>query len=63
MDDDPSISELVKRVGRAHRDTAEILAEHHRLHVELLRLFERSRDLDYMPPVLTDKPLPKTPRE
>src|SRR6266566_181197 len=51
MADDPTISELVERVCRVHRDTAEILAEHHRLHLELVRLFERSRDLHYRAPV------------
>ena len=63
MADGPTIPELIERACRVHRNTAEILAEHYRLRVELLRLFERSRDLHYTPPVLSDKPLPKTPRE
>ncbi len=56
-------SELFERACRAHRDTAEILAEHHRLHVELVRLLERGRDLNYTAPILSDKPPPNAQRE
>ena len=63
MADDPTISELIERACRVHRDTVEILAERHRLHVELVRLLERSRDLHYTASILSDKPPPETPRE
>jgi hypothetical protein len=63
MADDPTISELIERACRVHGETVENLAEYHRLHGELVRLFERSRELHFMPPVLSGKLPPETPRE
>ena len=63
MDDDPSISELVKRVGPRIAIRLRFSLNTTGCMLSYCAYSSASRDLDYMPPVLTDKPLPKTPRE
>ena len=53
---EPTFSEVVERAEIGRQQAAELLAQHERLHEELVAIFERIKKLHYLLPVLGNKP-------
>ncbi len=61
MPDEFTASEIGKKVAELRERSAELFAEHLRLHDELVQLFKRIEQIHNQPPVLTDRPPPDPP--
>ena len=53
---DPRSRELFDRAANLHRHAATLLADHQRIHIEMVEIFRKIKRLHYVAPVLGPAP-------
>ena len=58
---DLTLEELQERAAMLTAERIELWATHQKLHDELEAIFKEARRLHFLPPILSDRPLPEAP--